>query len=329
MIALLLAACAPDWSDPVPVDHPLDDELRFDHVQAKGTHNSYHVPTEGNPHPELQYVHAPLEFQLGAQGIRHFELDVDLDSETGRFRVRHIPVIDENATCAWLVDCVAELARWSRFNLDHGPIVVLIEPKGSPDPEDAEATEAWLAALEQDVLDGWPQERLLSPALVQGDAATLADAVVDGWPVLGALRGRAMFVLHGPTSLHEVYVAGPDPALFAAGYGPPVADWAVVRVLNDPVGGADEIAEALAAGHLVRTRADGPAWFDLAEAEAALASGAQLVSTDHEVMVEGEGELPWPDGAPYRCNPVTAPASCTPEAIEDPASIDVDGAGPG
>ena len=61
---------------------------------------------------------------------------------------------------------------------------------------------------------------------------------------------------------------------------------------------------------------------DDATTEAALTSGAQLVSTDYPVARPDGAHpgyrLPWPNDAqlPSRCNPVTAPPDCTDERIE-------------
>ncbi|MCA9636659.1 MAG: hypothetical protein KC420_11585, partial [Myxococcales bacterium] len=97
--------------------------------------------------------------------------------------------------------------------------------------------------------------------------------------------------------------------------------------LDDPVADGARIAALVREGYLVRTRADEPEQEgrtgDTTRLEAALASGAHWISTDH----------PGPDGAreqygtdyvaelpgflPARCNPVTAPPECTSVALED------------
>ena len=95
--------------------------------------------------------------------------------------------------------------------------------------------------------------------------------------------------------------------------------------LDDPLADGAQIADLVGKGYLVRTRADAnnvePAADDTTRLDAALASGAQWVSTDY----------PGPDGAKAlgssyvaelpgfraaRCNPVTAPASCDDATVE-------------
>jgi hypothetical protein len=99
-----------------------------------------------------------------------------------------------------------------------------------------------------------------------------------------------------------------------------------VSSINDPIGDADAIAAALAAGHLVRTRSDSDGTEaragDAGPRDAAIASGAHFVSTDFPVPHPDTGYVvEMPGGTPSRCNPVAAPPECTSLAIEDPAFI--------
>lgn len=144
-------------------------DLRMNHVQVLGTHNSYHL----EPYPELlqiikqfepqqaltfEYSHRPLTEQLGQLGIRQVELDVFADpgpaplfaSPLGEsvakgptsvpiagmtapgLKVLHIQDIDYRSTCLTLVACLQEIATWSAANPHHLPILVLIEAKDDP-----------------------------------------------------------------------------------------------------------------------------------------------------------------------------------------------------
>ena len=98
-------------------------------------------------------------------------------------------------------------------------------------------------------------------------------------------------------------------------------EWTSVFVLNDPVEDAAAIAAVTAEGFLVRTRADAdniePFDGETARRDAALASGAQLISTDYPAPVDGVDYVATiPGGTPSRCNPVTAPAGCTSADVE-------------
>ena len=108
----------------------MDDVLRMNHVQAVGTHNSYHVDP-ANGVPPWSYTHRPLDEQLEEQGVRQFELDLYYYGfETpSHFEVFHLPSADDETTCRMFVDCLRRLADWSDAHPAHHPIVILLEPK--------------------------------------------------------------------------------------------------------------------------------------------------------------------------------------------------------
>ena len=93
--------------------------------------------------------------------------------------------------------------------------------------------------------------------------------------------------------------------------------FAGVLVLNNPSRLA-EIQAAVRAGFLVRvfTWSASDTTPEYAP-ENALATGAQIVSTDFPAMAPGVTRfVEIPGGNPSRCNPLTAPAGCTAAAIE-------------
>ena len=78
---------------------------------------------------------------------------------------------------------------------------------------------------------------------------------------------------------------------------------------------------------VVRTRADADTvqarTNDTTMRDAALASGAQWVSTDYEEPNPAFSPytVQIPDGTPARCNPVTAPRDCRSTDVEDPERL--------
>jgi hypothetical protein len=267
----------------------------------------------------LDYSHPPLREQLDA-GARQLEIDIVNDPGPGGlyatplayrmagakaepydfaplrgpgFKVIHAPDIDYRSVCATFVACLREVRAWSSAHPDHVPILILLNLKEDgvslpgavkPPPFDAAAMDA----IDREIRSVFPDGALVTPDKVQGRHATLRDAVAAGaWPRLGAARGKVMFALDCPPDQvaryrgqrrvlegRAAFVNMPEDSP-AAGY----------ITLNEPVALAGRIAAAIKAGLIVRTRADA----DTAEArandasrrEAALASGAQYVSTDY------------------------------------------------
>jgi hypothetical protein len=142
------------------------------------------------------------------------------------------------------------------------------------------------------------------------------------------MRGRIVLALDN-TGLRDLYRAGRPSLEGRVLFTPssPGEPDAAFAKLNDPVGDADAIAAALAANMVVRTRADADTVQaradDTTRRDAALTSGAQLVSTDYP---EADPALSRyvvriPGGTPARCNPVTAPPDCRPTDVEDPRRL--------
>jgi hypothetical protein len=164
---------------------------------------------------------------------------------------------------------------------------------------------------------------MITPDDARGSHATLEEAVLNhGWPTLEKARGKVVFLMD-QRPVGSIYLAG-HPSLrgrvIFTNAQPGGPDCAFVEE-ND--GSRQEIAALVRKGYLVRTRTDA----DTVEArnnsttrrDAALASGAQLLSTDYPASEPS----PWtsysvslPDGATGRCDPVNAPASCQTTELE-------------
>lgn len=333
-LARFLAACwllgcsgpareGPLNEDPQPAyDYPLDGELRLDHLQAKSTHNSYHVEPPKNDLLAWSYTHLPLDRQFEELGVRHIELD--LHFEGGVFNVFHLKLIDDRTTCATLVECLSVVKSWSDAHRGHHALVVQLELKD----ESSGDQEAFFEELHREILSVWPEPRIVTPRAVQGAHATVAEALAEGWPTLGATRGKVLFTMDEHADLQRAYTHdGKDldgRLLFPD--SEPGDPFAAIMVANDPIGDATRIAKGLAAHMLVRTRADSDgveaAANDTTKRDAALAIGAHFVSTDYPIA---RGDNPYvvsiPGGQPSRCNPATAPKTCSPGAIETPEKL--------
>ena len=306
------------------------------------------------------YLHLPLDEQFASQGIRQLELDVFADPDGGLyanragmrliqqpvesgipeldepgFKALHVQDLDFESTCWTFVDCLHTVKGWSDAHPGHLPIMILVEAKDDPLPipvPDATVPirigAAELDALDAEIRSVFPPEQIITPDEVRGAHTTLRDAILtDGWPTLGQCRGRVIFALDNGGRIRDAYVTGHESLrgriLFTD--SPPNAPEAAFRKLNNSIGDFDEIQAAVAAGFIVRTRADA----DTTEArnndtrtrDAAIASGAQFVSTDYPVPdpVIGTGYfVAIPDGMPARCNPIIAPPECSSLDVENP-----------
>ena len=83
-----------------------------------------------------------------------------------------------------------------------------------------------------------------------------------------------------------------------------------------------DITRLVAEGYIVRSRADSGGEEadnnDTSRRDAAIAVGAHSISTDYPAKVDGlEYWVSIPEGNPSRCNPISSPAWCTSESIED------------
>lgn len=347
---MLLAAAPPPPAPP----------LRMNDISAVGTHNSYKQAMPAATMAKvraaapamadaLDYAHRPLAEQLDA-GARQLEIDVNYDPKGGHyvrgpyirglgdpklsrpgFKVLHIPGIDDGSSCVLLTECLAVILRWSDAHPGHVPILLMFNAKDERNAarggiDALPFTEAAYDALDKEVRSVLPRAKLIVPDDVQGRYPTLRDAVLaNNWPTLEAARGRFIFALDEPPAKVAVYrgrrrslegrvfFINTDETSPAAAY----------LTLNDPVKDGPRIARAVAAGFLVRTRADGNTREaranDTAPREAALASGAQYISTDYmwpDARFPGGYRVRLPGGVAARCNPVRKPAGCDDRAVE-------------
>ena len=317
-LQLLLSGCGTETTDAGAATYPLDDVLRINHIQAKGTHNSYHLKNAPKVIPEWDYEFAPLDVQLDTQGVRQLEIDVHYVPGTPKatWEVFHVPFVDPKSTCPTLTACLTLVKTWSDTHQGHHLLFLLIELK---DDLDAEKIAGHYDELDAAILAVWPKNRLLRPDDVRGSHKTLRAALeTDGWPTLGQTRNKAMFVMLD-SSAHRTNYLKDHPNLenrviFArGGLG---ESWGAVIETSD----VKQVGEAAKLGYLVRSKADDPNASDadnIKRSTALLAAGAHILSSDVPVAKASKVyQFDVPGGAPSGCNPLTAPAGCTAEAVE-------------
>jgi hypothetical protein len=304
----------------------------------------------------LEYTHIPLPDQFSNQGVRQIELDIFADPVGGLYdqrrllslinvnpdsgipameepglKVLHVQDVDFETTCVTFVECLQVVKRWSDTHRGHLPIAILVEMKEDeiPDPANLGFTTPLIFGasdlddIDEEIRSVFPKNQVITPDDVRRGRGTLDEAITTlGWPRLDAVRGRVLFLMDNGGSKRDLYRAG-RPALegrmLFTNSVPGDADAAFVKMNNpfDP-----DIPDVVAAGYIVRTRADADTVEarsgDTAPREAALASGAQFVSTDYPVPDPDFTDyfVQIPGGTPGRCNPVTAPAGCREAGLE-------------
>lgn len=275
--------------------------LRLNEIQVLGSHNSYKLAMDPdrfaalsaeNPAlaESLEYWHLPLAQQLD-MGIRKLELDVFYDpggslygrrdQSASQFAVMHVQNLDDRSNCPTLIACLEVLRRWSERNPRHVPVFVsfnakdtVIERPGFVAPRPF--TESVWIALDAEIraqLDG----KLLTPEEVFRTGSLQ-------WPLLDEVRGRFVLILDEGGEKRRTYASRwRQRAMFVN--QPPGADGAAIMIINDPVRDFEKIQRLVGDGYIVRTRADADTREaregDTRRRDRAIASGAQLISTDY------------------------------------------------
>jgi hypothetical protein len=269
------------------------------------------------------YSHPAWPRMMAATGM---PTDPDFDPQhlfdKPGFKVMHVQDVDYRSNCQPFIECLQVVRRWSKAHSGHLPIFILIETKEDRprtfmiQPETF--TRQVFDALDAEIRSVFPEKEMITPDQVRGRHSTLEEGVLqDGWPCLQQARGKVIFLMD-QRKVGPAYLEG-HPALrkriIFTNAQPGEPDAAFVEV-NDPQRDRDLIPSLVQKGYLVRTRTDD----DLKQArandtstrDAALASGAQMLSTDYAFSEKADTgySVAFPNGAIYRCDPVNAPANC-------------------
>jgi hypothetical protein len=276
-----------------------------------------------------RYAHPKGPDTVAAANLpRDPEFDPDgLMSKPG-FKVMHLQDFDYRSTCQPLIACLKIVRAWSHSNPKHVPIFILLETKQSDLPPQYHATSPekftsmTFDALDAEIRSVFAPNEMITPDQVRGRHATLEEAVLHhAWPTLDAARGKVIFLMD-QRPVGPVYLEG-HPSLrnrlIFTNAEPGQPDCAFTEE-ND--GTQEAITALVRKGYLVRTRTDADTkqarTNDTGRREIALASGAQLLSTDYPASEPSQWtgySVSLPGGAVARCNPVNAPPSCSNRVI--------------
>ena len=272
-----------------------------------------------------RYAHPAGIDAVAAAGLpKDPEFDPDGLMKKPGFKVMHVQELDYRSTCQQLIACLKIVRGWSQAHKDHVPIFILLETKESDLPPQYHArspekfTSDTFDALDAEIRSVFKPGEMITPDQVRSKHATLEEAVLaNEWPTLAAARGKVVFLMD-QRPVGPVYLQG-HPALrgriIFTNAEPGQPDCAFTEE-ND--GTQEAIAALVRKGYLVRTRTDADTkqarTNDTARREIALASGAQLLSTDYPQSEPSQWtpySVALPGGAVARCNPVNGPPSCS------------------
>lgn len=277
-----------------------------------------------NPDPDGGQFLDPASYRLlRKQGVTDL-LPVDTtDMEKPGFKVLHIPDIDFRSHCPTLKICLNQIKAWSDAHPKHIPLFIMIEAKSQAIPLFPGATTmppfdaAAFDELDREFLEVMGRDKIITPDDVRGSYLTLREAVLaKNWPTLAEARGKVLFLLltaHGKDGT-EAYVDG-HPSLkgrVAFLRSDQTDDYGAFVMYDNALVRQKDIQAAVKAGYLVRTRSDIETYEakinDMTRANAAFASGAQVVSTDFESVAKNTYGTSYvvrlPGDGPARCNNV-------------------------
>ena len=248
------------------------------------------------------------------------------------FKVFHVQDIDFRSTCLTFDGCLEEVKKWSDAHPKHIPIFVMVEPKYDIIKREnfvrpIDFTSATIDSLDNAVLNIIPRSRIITPDDIRGTYATLEQAAkAKNWPPLGRARGKFIFVYGVKGSKLDLYIDG-HPSLSGRVIFANVEEGhpeAAFCMFNNPIRDGQRIQRLVKQGYMIRTRSDSGTKEarsgDISKFQAALKSGAQVISTDYyqeDKRFKTGFQIKIPTGTVAQFNPILRPDLNTPKFIEN------------
>jgi Phosphoinositide phospholipase C, Ca2+-dependent len=304
---------------------------------------------------ELDFGEPPIAAQLN-MGARALTFDIASDSKGGLyahpsgalmamelmsdpyvqamsrpgFKVLHLLDIDFETSCMTLENCLHGVAIWSRAHPDHLPIVIALRTNDDKTPMPGATHPEKFDAHTFDGLDAgiramFRPGEIVTPDMVQAGFPTLRDAVqAKAWPLLGAVRGKLIFLLDDSKEKIALYRGNRHSLekrmMFVnTDVNSPAAAFVTIE---DATKSPAAISGAVRAGFIVHTFADA----DTKEArtnntvrrDKAFETGAQIISTDFLAADPSVGsyQVRIPKGRVAQCDGLLSPARCANRDVE-------------
>jgi hypothetical protein len=293
---------------------------------------------------KIDYSHISLSQQLDL-GLLDLEIDIYADTNGGKyahpkgltwapkqapfdqqglmkepgFKVFHIQDIDFRSNCLTFKQCLQELRRWSDRNKDHDPVFITMNAKDEPMKKPGytipeKFTSAVFDQLDQSLVENLGRENLITPDDVRGKYQTLQSAVLhNNWPSLKQAKGKFIFILDEKGRKRTAYIAH-HPSLkgrilFAD--AEPGTPESAIHIMNNPKKDLAKIRALVKKGYIIRTRSDSDTQEardnDKSTFKAALASGAQIITTDYyqkSTHFKSDYVISFDDGKYFRLDPL-------------------------
>lgn len=281
------------------------------------------------PDPKGGAFADPLPYrQLREQGAKDLAPIYADELRKPGLKVFHVADLDFRSQCPSFRSCLTLLKQWSDSEPDHSPVFILLEPKlsGLDRVIPGAATvppfdQAAFDEVDESIRTILGRDKVFAPDDLRGSMPTLeAAALANRWPSMKATRGKFIFLFLVPGMNLPAFAPYLDgrPSLqgrMAFVQGKPGMAHTAFMLFDNALSHGAEIRDAVKKGYLVRARADidtvDARNDDVRRREAALASGAQIISTDYlsapNVYANGYHLAPFSHG--WRCNSVVAKCS--------------------
>ncbi|KAK0114331.1 hypothetical protein ONS95_013823 [Cadophora gregata] len=255
-------------------------------------------------------------------------------------KVLHIADVDVNSQCFTFIDCLQQVRTWSKANKGHTLIPIMLEFKnqepviaslGGAPGEPWNATN--IPTVDAEIRSVFKDDEIITPDDVRKPGLTLEQSVLQhGWPTHKYAKNKVIFLMDNepsPGLIRNPYRANGHEnlegrAIFTNSV-PGESDGAFLK-RNDPTGDNLKLIQDLVKkGYLVRTRSDEPIKTVLENSfvmrDAALASGAQLISTDFPAVgmaarYNSSFVARFEGGKTVQCNPLIGGKRCKGEKLE-------------
>ncbi len=294
------------------LEEALNGGIKFNELRYIATHNSYQ--TEAVDEYKKIYRHlseltfgrvsekkglfvSPTVTEQLNNGIYSLEIDVETFDRNGEisFTCMHSPTLDMTTSCYDFSLLLKEISMWSDNNPNHLPITIIIEPKKLFIPlENMKFFNVDYALAFDEALRAGLGDKLFTPADMLRDYESFgAMRAADDWCKVGDMLGKVLFLLHDCNVTQEYIDV--DPSIKSQAMFPMLReddvdrDCASFLLINKPDEAVEASEEVIANGKfIVRTRADEFTSVSEERRELALASGAQIVSTDYPVKTDSQ-----------------------------------------